>query len=458
MKNGEPQTPGISIYDEFLKQVKSEEDVRTTETKRVILTLIALGMAIFYMIYDSLQIFQTLLSKNNQLTITEYEILYTVTHLIPIFANPFYGIFTDLYSVRNTYLLCFSFTLVGHLVFTIGLYYRFFFIMFLGRIFVGCGYPVTASSYAFLTKWFIKIKDAYAFSILSFAARIGSFFVVYVIPTNYAFNHSQENIAYPMLIPTMILLLYFFAIYILYYYDVLIDREIVKERERIRIRRPRTSIYSSLDFDQSEKVGQFFQIFGLNNLNLFERSYWMLVAATGMILLTIFTFFNRLTDFLIETYDFKEDKAISIAGLAYMGAAIFTPLFGYLVRLYEKRVKFLLLATGCNIVAHFIFAFVENTSLVYFSIFLKAIVFACIPQAHYSCFVIIVPSNRIGRAFGFNAMVEYIFITFGFLVSAVMINSNVVDNMYKYQNVDFFCLLLSIAAFIVYFTLKKLKI
>ena len=107
MKNDD-QINSISIFEEFLKKVNSEVDIRTKFKKNTILILIATGMSIFYMIYDSLQIFQRSFSKNTNFTRFEYELLYTITHLIPIFASPFYGIFTDLYSVRNTYLLCFS--------------------------------------------------------------------------------------------------------------------------------------------------------------------------------------------------------------------------------------------------------------------------------------------------------------------------------------------------------------
>lgn len=460
-KDAENNHP-LTKFDEYLEKVYAEEEIRTKFKKYIILMLIAMGMSIFYMIYDSLQIFQTIISKNDRLTIWEYELLYTITHLIPIFATPFYGIFTDLYSVRNTYLLCFCAVLFGHLVFTIGLNYGSFFIMFLGRISIGCGYPITATSYAYLSKWFIKIKDVYAFSILSFAARIGSFVVSYLIPTNYVDSH--KILIYPLMIPTISLLIFFIGVYVLYYFDVIIDRKIDMEKQDIIISRPKNGINNSLNFDQSEKAGQFFQVFGKNNFNLFERSYWMLVLASGIIFLTIFTFFNRLTDLLIVRYNFNEEKALKISGFSYIITAVFTPIFGVLVTMFEKRVKFLLIATVFNIIAHFFFTFfiIENHLIIlYTAIFLKSLAFACIPTAHYSSFVILVPQNRIGRAYGFNSMVESISVTCGFLLSALLVQDNMVGdiiNKDKYVKIDFICFVLSIFSFFVYITLKKLKV
>ena len=451
----------LTKFEEFLEKVNSEEEIRTPFRKNIVILLIALGMSIFYMIYDSLQIFQRIISKNEEFTISEYELLYTVTHLIPIFATPFYGIFTDLYSVRNTYLLCFIATLIGHLIFTISINYRSILGMFIGRICIGCGYPITATSYAYLSKWFIRIKDVYAFSFLPFASRIGSFTVTYLIPTYYLF--SNRILIYPLLIPTIVLLIFFIAVYILYYIDVLIDRKINSENQRIIIKRPQNSIYSSLNFDQSEKIGQFFQVFGPKNFNLFERSFWMLVLASGIMFLTIFTFFNRLTDFLIVRYDFEEEKALNISGISYLATAIFTLIFGILITIFEKRIKFLIMAASFNIISHFIFTFFilkNNLLVVYTAIFLKSLAFACVPTAHYSSFVILVPQNRIGRAYGFNSMVEYISIALGFLISALLVQDDVGElvNKDKYVKIDFICFVLSIFSFCVFLKLKKLKI
>ncbi len=450
----------LTIFDEFLNKVNSEEEIRTKGKKNLILVLIALGLSIFYMIYDSLQIYQIVITKNEHFSFIQYELLYTITHLIPIFATPFYGIFTDLYSVRNTYLLCFSAILFGHLIFTLGMTFHSFIIMLLGRIFIGSGYPITATSYAFLSKWFIKIKDAYAFSFLSFASRLGSFTASYIIPTNYV--SGKKLMVYPLMIPTIILLLFFIAVLTLYYYDYVIDQKIYRERKDIIIRRPQSSLFSSLNFDQTEKIGQFFQVFSFKNFNLFERSYWMLVFSSGMIFLTIFTFFNRLTDFLISRYDFCEEDALNISGFSYLISAIFIPFFGFLIRRFEKRIKFLLLATSFNLISHFIFCFYlthKDNIIIYLAIFLKSIAFSCISTAHYSSFVIIVPSNRIGRAYGFNSMVEYISVTIGFFITAILIQDNgSVVNKDKYVKIDFISFVLSILSFIFYINLQKLKI
>lgn len=88
--------------------------------------------------YDIPMILSTPLKMQLGLADSNIQYLYSAFYLPPIFLNPIYGALQKVYGPKTTY-FGLAGMIIGHVFFIIGIYTEQYWLLFLGRVFIGAG-------------------------------------------------------------------------------------------------------------------------------------------------------------------------------------------------------------------------------------------------------------------------------------------------------------------------------
>lgn len=247
--------------------------------------------------------------------------------------------------------------------------------MSLGMLIFGLGAEtsiVVASKV--LVKWFKGYEIALAFALNLGIARVG---------TALAFNLSPrlifgDNWQFPIWFAVMLLLIGFLGFLIYMMYDVKLDRQM---KSNIKL------------MDKEDE----FHISDLGRL-LTNKSFLFITALCVTFYAGVFPFLKFAPDLFYNKYGFSLQASGDIASLLPYGTVLFTPLFGWVVDKWGKSATLMIYGSLLLLTVHLLFGLTHFD--VYLLMVLLGIAVSLVPAAMWPSVAKIVPTSRIGSAYG----------------------------------------------------------
>ncbi len=247
--------------------------------------------------------------------------------------------------------------------------------MSLGMLIFGLGAEtsiVVASKV--LVKWFKGYEIALAFALNLGIARIG---------TALAFNLSPrlifgDNWQFPIWFAVMILLIGFLGFLIYIMYDVKLDRQM---KSNIKL------------MDKEDE----FHIADIGRL-LTNKSFLFITALCVTFYAGVFPFLKFAPDLFYNKYGFSLQASGDIASLLPYGTVLFTPIFGWVVDKWGKSATLMIYGSLLLLIVHLLFGLTRFD--VYLLMVLLGIAVSLVPAAMWPSVAKIVPTSRIGSAYG----------------------------------------------------------
>jgi hypothetical protein len=170
-------------------------------------------------LYDIPMILSTPLKIQLGIADCDIQFLYSAFYLPPIFFNPIYGAIQKVYGPKTTYGALGS-MVIGHILFVIGIYSQAYWLLFLGRIFIGGGGEGTLISQVYTITYYSEPEQKMLMiSLCKTCARVALIICYYFMPALYLWT---GEFVWPMLLTTAILLLAVFALWFYLRYAAII--------------------------------------------------------------------------------------------------------------------------------------------------------------------------------------------------------------------------------------------
>lgn len=361
------------------------------------MVIVSLLMAANYYFYDALSPLKEILTEKLNFSSGDYGI-FTGMYAFP---NTFLlmaivgGVILDKLGIRPTGLLFAAFMLVGAFLTAYGAsdYYSnggfgYEFMdsfwksyspelkmMSLGMLIFGLGAETSIVVVSkVLVKWFKGYEIALAFGLNLGIARVG---------TALAFNLSPrlilgDNWTFPIWFAVMLLLITFLAFLIYIMYDIKLDRQQKTKMELL---------------DAEDKF-QFKDLIGLFT----NKSFLFITALCVTFYAGVFPFLKFAPDLFFNKYGFSLQSSGDIASLLPYATALFTPIFGAVVDKYGKSATLMIFGSLTLLIVHVMFGLTNFD--VYVLIILLGIAVSLVPAAMWPSVAKIVPTSRIGSAYG----------------------------------------------------------
>jgi hypothetical protein len=162
-------------------------------------------------LYDIPMILSTPLKLQMGIADSNIQYLYSAFYLPPIFFNPIYGAIQKVYGPKTTYLALGSMC-IGHVLFVIGIYTQEYWLLFLGRVFIGGGGEGTLISQVYTITYYSEPEQKMLMiSLCKTCARVALIICYYFMPALYLWT---GEFVWPMLLTSAILILAVFALWL----------------------------------------------------------------------------------------------------------------------------------------------------------------------------------------------------------------------------------------------------
>ena len=267
--------------------------------------------------------------KVMKVTTAEYDLLFSVSVLPSTFLCLIGGVLVDrLVGLRLGLLIFVSSALLGQIVWAIGGFTDRYFIMLVGRFFIGAGNQlVIVISHAFKAVWF-KEDLPFALSIDVGFGRIGGTLAIllpqFIYDSFSVFNSSTFRLGVTLLTFAgfMIVGLSFsFIIFCMHY---------MREQSLEKQPKPKYGIKSSI----------------VNGIKQFSFNFWLTRPVNATYYSVIFSFVSIAQDFFIHKYSLSIHMANLANSMLFGCSVIFTPIFGFLITKTGFHLMWLLLSVG----------------------------------------------------------------------------------------------------------------
>ncbi|TVQ15123.1 MAG: MFS transporter [Bacteroidetes bacterium] len=137
----------------------------------------------------------------------------------------------------------------------------------------------------------------------------------------------------------------------------------------------------------------------------------------------VFPFLKFAPDLLMNKYSMPRQMAGDVTSYLFYGTMILTPLFGWFTDHRGRSASIMYLGSGLLIVAHLMFALTQIEPRI--PIVLLGIAFSLVPAAMWPAVTKIVPTAKLGTAYGFMFSVQNIgLFVFPYLIGFVVDSSN----------------------------------
>ena len=162
-------------------------------------------------LYDVPMILSTPLKNQLGLPDAYIQFLYSAFYIPPIFLNPIYGVLQKIYGPKSTYFALLA-MIIGHVLFVIGIYTSQYWMLFLGRVFIGAGGECSIVSQVYTISYYsIPEQKTLMVSLCKTFARIAMIICYYFMPALYLWTNSLLS---PMLITMTILVISVIALWL----------------------------------------------------------------------------------------------------------------------------------------------------------------------------------------------------------------------------------------------------
>ena len=358
----------------------------------IVLLLVSIVLALSFFAYDSLSPIKETIQVHLQFSSTDYGLLVSV-YSIPntiLFMVILGGIFADRWGIRKTGLAAALACVLGAAITAYGasdlfvrggLGHTFLSsflprfsaplkMMVLGRFFFGLGAEtLNIVVLKILVKWFKGRKMAFAFSLMTIIARMGTAAVLILSPVlieaKTGWATSLWVSAFLMLFGFLLLLVY-----------LSFDR-----------RYPEAAKENADDFRSRDIVAL-----------LKNKSFLFICLLCVMFYSAFFPFLSFLPDLLHNKFQLSLRLSGALSSLMIWGTIVFIPIVGWFVDNKGKIASLLLYGSAMLFFSHFVLA---KTSLTpYLAIVVLGLAFTLVPAALWPAVPRVVDEKRVGTAYG----------------------------------------------------------
>ena len=423
----------------------------------IVLILVSVVLALSFYAYDSLSPIKETIQVHLNFSSTDYGLLVSV-YSIPntiLFMVILGGVLADRWGIRKTGLLAALACVLGAVITAYGasdIFGRGGFghaflgsflprfsaplkMMILGRFLFGLGAEtLNIVVLKILVKWFKGRKMAFAFSLMTIIARMGTAAVLILSPVlieaGTGWTTSLWGSAFLMLLGLLLLLVY-----------LAFDR-----------RMPDAPPAAAADFQSHEITGL-----------LKNRSFVFICLLCVMFYSAFFPFLSFLPDLLHNKFQLSLRLSGALSSLMIWGTIVFIPLVGWFVDNKGKIASLLLYGSGMLFLSHLILAATKVTP--YLAIVVLGLAFTLVPAALWPAVPRIVDERRVGTAYGIMTWTQSLgILTFPYLAGRItdLSNPGVTSGMIRagragldYTNTSLMFAGLGIISFVFALMLKK---
>jgi MFS family permease len=250
-----------------------------------------------------------------KLSATEFNLLYSVyawPNILLVFLG---GFFIDTLGSRPCSVVLSLITLIGQLITTIGIFFKSFKLLLLGRFLFGCGSEsLNVCQSTIVSHWFQGSELAMAFGFSLTVSRLGSIIAFNILP-----SYSQRfGLSAAFLLGALLCIVSFVATLCFVYVDKKAEEEFVFSQQVVEA--------SLTDVEHK-----------FPSKGIFPLSFW-LGSITGMVAYSIFFSFIAIgTDLFQLEFDMPGPTCGFLVSLIYNVSMFLAPLLGKLLDLYGYR-------------------------------------------------------------------------------------------------------------------------
>jgi MFS family permease len=358
----------------------------------IVLLLVSIVLALSFFAYDSLSPIKETIQVHLQFSSTDYGLLVSV-YSIPntiLFMVILGGIFADRWGIRKTGLAAALACVLGAAITAYGasdlfvrggLGHTFLSsflprfsaplkMMVLGRFFFGLGAEtLNIVVLKILVKWFKGRKMAFAFSLMTIIARMGTAAVLILSPV---LIEAKTGWATSLWVSAFLMLLGFLLLLVYLSFDR---------------RYPEAAKENADDFRSRDIVAL-----------LKNKSFLFICLLCVMFYSAFFPFLSFLPDLLHNKFQLSLRLSGALSSLMIWGTIVFIPIVGWFVDNKGKIASLLLYGSGMLFFSHLVLA---KTSLTpYLAIVVLGLAFTLVPAALWPAVPRVVDEKRVGTAYG----------------------------------------------------------
>ncbi|CAD8084472.1 unnamed protein product [Paramecium primaurelia] len=418
------------ISDEEMKQ----DEPNQSKLKYVIMILGCLLMFGNNYSFDNPQALQKQLTQDLDISISNYNLLYSAFSFPNIFLTLIGGFIIDFLGVRFGIILFSAIVVVAQTIVALGGAFKIFWIMLVGRIIFGCASEnLVIAQAAIICKWFrgkeLSTAIGYIMTVPELASAANSF----LTPMLY---ESYQGLTYPLFFSVILCIFSFVCAVVLCILDKKNELNKLKGQFIIEEQEEEEGEEGEQQKDDIERVS----FKDIKNLN---GTFWILVLICTLTLGSYTPFLDDANDFLQEKFEFTNVQAGKVLTIPYLMAAITSPFFGPYIDKVGKRRKFILITCVLFTLTHFTFGMMPNGQHGqpnWFSVI--PLMFLGSSYALYSCVLIpsiqyIVAEKVVGTAFGLLGMFESVALAFFPIIAGYIVEISE-DPQQGYSNVGLF--------------------
>ena len=268
--------------------------------------------------------------KVMKVTTAEYDLLFSISVLPSTFLCLIGGVLVDrLVGLRIGLLIVVSSALLGQIVWAIGGFTDRYFIMLVGRFFIGAGNQlVIVISHAFKAVWF-KEDLPFALSIDMGFGRIGGTLAIllpqFIYDSFSVFNSSTFRLGVTLLTFAGLIIVGLSFAFIIFCMDYMREQSLEKLPPK-----QKDGIKSSI----------------VNGIKQFSFLFWLTRPINATYYSVVFSFVSIAQDFFINKYSLSIHMANLANSMFFGSSVIFTPIFGFLITKTGFHLMWLLLSIG----------------------------------------------------------------------------------------------------------------
>ena len=337
-----------------------------------------------YYSYDNPQALQSrLMDPPINLSSFQFDLLYSV-YSFPNMVLPLLGgFFIDYFGIRLG-IGVFSFVIiVGHALFTFGVYQASFLLMIFGRlIYALTGENVSVSQVAIISKWFKEKELAFAFGISFIGCRLGSTANSILTPRIATLTDSTW---FPCFIGVITCAVSFILALGAIWMDYKADKFEGKLNQQ----------------DSGDASSQI----ALSDLKTFNILFWLILINSVLIYSVLTTFLSNANDFLVAQYNVEATEAGNLVSIIYTVSMFASPVIGFFIDRIGRRILLINLAALMLIVSLLAFMFIPSnkaiiTIIIILSLLLFGTGYAIYTSTIWACIPLVVEERMLGTAYG----------------------------------------------------------
>ena len=373
----------------------------------------------YFCYYNPQPLQTTLLKPPLQLTSTEYNFLFSIYSFPNIIMTPVGGWMIDKKGLYLSMIVFIIFMIVGQgLIVFVGGVTNNYYIILVGRFISGIGSEnLSMAQKVILANWFIGNERILAYGTNTAFAQLAIIMTSSLIPIVY--ESGGRSYFYPFLFSFLIAVLALFSSIIIIY----LDKNVVRKAKNFTKLEdpPEEQKKKENDKEEHKEEEDKLEENGTIKKKLIEKNkkggvitdssnfnivFWLLVISNYLSYGTFFTFVDNANDLLVKNYHYDFKQAGNIITFIFIISAVGSPLFGYLLKNFGRKMIMMFISLILFLIALIILILIEvndlndNIALAVFGLMLIGLFYAMNFSLIWTCISMVVQEDKMGSAFG----------------------------------------------------------